>query len=102
MVVFYKKQRDAPLGLISAFYVHCLLCKGCIAIWLMCMTQKTYKVRIKDILMVQNFPNVFLDKFLYLPLEREMKFAINLVLKTHLIFLPPYRMAQVELKELKT
>lgn len=53
---------------------------------------RTYKVRIEDVLMVYDFLDVFLDELPHLPLEREMYFVINLVLKTHPIFLPPYRM----------
>lgn len=51
----------------------------------------------EDVLVLRDFPNVFLDEFLRLPLEQKLKFAINLVPGSHFISLP-----LVELKELKT
>ncbi|GJZ17939.1 hypothetical protein Tco_0554062 [Tanacetum coccineum] len=50
---------------------------------------------------VQNFPNVFSDKFLGLPPEREVKFTIELIPCAEPISKAPYRMVPVELKELK-
>ena len=45
--------------------------------------------------------DVFLDDLIELPLDRELKFTIDLVLGTTSISKAPYRMAPVELKELK-
>lgn len=63
---------------------------------------KDDEVRLKDVQMVQNFPNVFLDELLGLPLERKMEFAINVIPRTYLISLPSNKMAPIKLKELKT
>lgn len=50
-----------------------------------------------SIWVVNEFPKVFPD----VPLDRKIEFGIDLVLDTHPIFIPPYRMALTELKELK-
>ena len=59
------------------------------------------EVRLEDILIVQNFSNVFLDDLPGLPPERDIEFEINLVSSTNAISLPPYRIAPAKLKELK-
>ena len=58
-------------------------------------------VRLKDILVVREFPDVFPDDLLGLPSEREIDFQIDLALGTEPISREPYRMAPAELKELK-
>lgn len=62
----------------------------------------TYKVKLEDVPMVEDFANVFLDKLPSLSLEKEIEFDIDLVLRTHSISLLPYIMTPTELKELKT
>ena len=47
------------------------------------------------------FPDVFPDDIAGLPLEREVEFTIDLIPGTEPIFIPPYRMAPAELRELK-
>ena len=53
-------------------------------------------------LVVQDFLDVFPEDLPGLPLEREIKFVIDLVPGTTPISKTPFQMAQVELKELKT
>lgn len=60
---------------------------------------RTYEVKLKDVLMVRDFLNVFLDELPRLPSKREMEVAIILVLRIHPISLHSYRMTLVELKE---
>ncbi|GJY87325.1 putative nucleotidyltransferase, ribonuclease H [Tanacetum coccineum] len=50
---------------------------------------------------VRNFPDVFLDELPGLPPEREVEFTIELIPGAQPISKAPYRMAPVELKELK-
>ncbi|GKV13621.1 hypothetical protein SLEP1_g24612 [Rubroshorea leprosula] len=57
--------------------------------------------RLEDIPVVCEFPDVFLEDFPSLPLDREIEFAIDLVPGTRPISKAPYRMAPTELKELK-
>ena len=54
-----------------------------------------------DILTVSDFSDVFPEELPGLPPHREIKFAIDIILGATLASITPYRMAQVELKELK-
>lgn len=51
--------------------------------------------------MVNGFPEVFPDDVPGVSPNREIEFGIVLVLYTHSISIPPYKMASVELKEFK-
>ncbi|GKV23585.1 hypothetical protein SLEP1_g33294 [Rubroshorea leprosula] len=57
--------------------------------------------RLEDIPVVREFPDVFSEDLLGLPPDREVEFAIDLVLGTEPVSKAPYRMAPAELKELK-
>ena len=59
-------------------------------------------VRLDDILIVQDFPNVFPKYLLGLLLEGEIEFTIELVPWTTLISKVPYRMIPLELRDLKS
>ncbi|RVW14606.1 hypothetical protein CK203_083863 [Vitis vinifera] len=59
-------------------------------------------LKLEDIPVVRDFPEVLPNDLPGLPPERKMKFTINLVLGTTPISKTPYRMAPVELKELKS
>ena len=50
---------------------------------------------------VCEFSDVFLEDLSSLPLNRELEFEIELLPGSTLVFIPPYRMAPTELKELK-
>ncbi|XP_070015515.1 uncharacterized protein [Nicotiana sylvestris] len=64
-------------------------------------------VRVQDVEVespnIQSIPvvNEFPDELPGFLLEREIRFSIDLLLDTHPISLPPYRMTSIELKELK-
>ena len=55
----------------------------------------------KQVPIVQEFVDVFPEDLPGLPLDREIKFAIDLVPGTSPISKAPYRMAPYELKEFK-
>ena len=63
------------------------------------MTQVSLGVR--EVPVVRDFSNVFLDEFLRLPPYREVDFEIETVSGVAPISIAPYRMAPTELKELK-
>ena len=48
---------------------------------------------------VKKFLDVFSDEFPGMPLDREIKFCIDLMPDAQLVSVPPYRMAPTELKE---
>ena len=59
------------------------------------------KVKIGDVVVVKDYLNVFPEKLVYLPREKEVKFKIELMLGTTPISKTPYRMVPTEFKELK-
>ena len=59
------------------------------------------KVRLEDIPIVWDFPDVFPNDLLGLTPDREVEFTIDLVPGTTPIFKAPYRMTPKELKKLK-
>jgi len=68
-----------------------------------CSTMNAVTSRaIKDIPVVCEFPDVFPDDLLGLPLDRDVEFKIELIPGTAPICRRPYRMAPNELAELKT
>ena len=86
--------------MISALRASSLLRKGCEG-FLAYVVSNESDLRLEDILIVRDFPYVFLYKLPSLSPEREVEFTIDLVLGTTPIFKTSYRMAPVELKELK-
>nr|GEW14907.1 putative reverse transcriptase domain-containing protein [Tanacetum cinerariifolium] len=62
--------------------------------------EKSEKRRLEDVPIVQNFPEVFPEDFLGLPLTRQVEFQIDLIPGTAPIAHAPYRLARSEMKEL--
>ena len=59
-------------------------------------------MNLENVLVVREFLDLFSEDLLGLPPDREIEFCIDLLLGTTLISISPYRMAPVELKDLKT
>ncbi|CAL2265475.1 unnamed protein product [Prunus armeniaca] len=59
-------------------------------------------MKLEDILIVQEFLDVFFDDLSRLPPHRENEFIIKLLLGTNPTSQAPYRMALAEIRELKT
>ncbi|KAL6179594.1 hypothetical protein ACLB2K_051107 [Fragaria x ananassa] len=101
--VTFQGERDViPSCLISAVAARKLLNKGCQAYLAHVVDTRKGEVRMEDIPVVNEFPDVFLDELLGLPPVREIDFTIELLPGTAPISQVPYRMAPAELKELKT
>src|SRR4051812_4847519 len=60
------------------------------------------KQLVGDSPIVCDFPEVFPDDVTDLTLEHEVEFAIDLVPRTSLVLMAPYRMSASKLKELKS
>lgn len=60
------------------------------------------KLELHDVLIVREYLDVLPEELPSGPSAREVKFSIDLVHRTALISKVPYRMAPVELKELKS
>ncbi|XP_057975973.1 uncharacterized protein LOC131163398 [Malania oleifera] len=90
-----------PPPILSVIQARRLLQEGCQG-YLVCVKEALEgELRLKDILIVRDFPDVFLEDLSGLPPDCEMKFAIDLSPETALISKAPYRKAPAELKELK-
>ena len=104
-VKFFGKHRVLPSCVISAIDARRFLRKGCSAYLAYVIDTEVQELRLEDIPIVQEFPDVFPDVFLDelpgMPPNREIEFSIDLVPRTALISIAPYRMAPAELKELK-
>ena len=88
--------------MISTLEAKRLLHKGCEAYLAHVIDTSTLKVTLESVPIVREFSDVFLKDLSRLPLDKELEFGIDLLLGSAPISIPPYRMALVELKELKT
>ena len=100
-VTFYGERRVLPSSLIAATTANRLLRKGCSGYLAHVIDTRNQKLKLEDIPVVRDFPDVFLDDLPGLPPHREIEFTIELVPGTSPISQAPYRMAPAELKELK-
>ena len=66
---------------------------------IVCMSNVKNLVRIDSLLIVRDFPNVFLEDIESLPSEREVEFSIELIPGAGPVSKAPYRMAPLELAE---
>ncbi len=88
-------------SIISAIAARIMIRKGCEAFLAHVIDTRKTSSSLHDIPTVCDFPNVFPEEFLGLPLEREVEFTIEVMSSTALISIAPYRMAPTKLKELK-
>ncbi|GJR34195.1 hypothetical protein Tco_1209879 [Tanacetum coccineum] len=66
------------------------------------MSVKAKKQKLKDIVVVRNFSEVFPDNLSVLPPSREIKFCIDLIPEAMPVMKSPYRLAQSEMEELSS
>ena len=102
-LVYSENPLNYPVHLISATSACRLVRKGCMAY--LCgikvmETPETHEVDLRDIPVVQEFPELF-QEIPGLSPDREIEFVINLVPGTAPISKAPYRMAPTELAELR-
>ena len=76
--------------------------KGCEAFLALILDSKRGQINLEDILVIKEFPDVFLEELLGLPNKKEVDLSIEVVQGTTPISRAPYCMAPTELKELKT
>ena len=98
---FEGDRRILPTCVISALEAKRLLHKGCETYLAHVINKSSSEVTLDNVLVVCEFPNVFLEDLSGLPPDREFEFGIELLPGSAPVFMPPYRMAPVELKELK-
>ncbi|GJT93511.1 hypothetical protein Tco_1139725 [Tanacetum coccineum] len=65
-------------------------------------TMKANEPKLKDIIVVRNFPGVFLEDLSSLPPSRDVEFRIDLIPGAMPVAKLPYRLAPTEMQELST
>ena len=78
-----------------------MLRKGCQGYLEFVVDRRQERTQLEDIPIVKEFLDVFPDDISGLTPDRAIEFVIELIPWTKLISIPPYRMAPIELKELK-
>ena len=95
--------RSGPMSnIISAMQARHFLRKSCEAFLALVLESKRGHVKLEDILVIKEYPDVFPKELPSLPREREVDLSIKVLPRTTPISRAPYRMAPIELKELKT
>ncbi|RVX02251.1 hypothetical protein CK203_028319 [Vitis vinifera] len=97
---FEGKHVDKPLRVISALRASYLLKKGYQG-FLAYVVNEENDLKLEDIPIARDYSDVFPEDLLGLPLEREVEFTIDLAPRTTPISKARYKMAPMELKELK-
>ena len=100
-VIFRGIRREIAPSLINAMTASKMLRKGCQGYLAFVVDRRQVGTRLEDIPIVKEFPDVFPDDNSGLPPDREVTFTIDLIPGTEPIYIPPYRMAPAELRELK-
>nr|XP_027124020.1 uncharacterized protein LOC113740684 [Coffea arabica] len=95
------RGRLASSALISGIRVRKLLNRGAQGFLAFLINTPTDKLKVEDVPIVREYPDVFPDELVSLPPKREVEFKIDLLSGTSLISKILYRMAPTELKELK-
>ena len=98
---FEGDRGDLPTYVILALEAKRFLHKGCETYLEHMIDTFTPKMTLESVSIVWEFSDVFFEDLPRLPLDRELKFGIDLFSKSTSIFIPPYRMDLAELKDLK-
>ena len=103
-VKFKGMRRELSSNMISAMAAQRMLrkgCKGCQGYLAYVVETEKEWTLVDEIPVVREFPDVFPDDIAGLPPDREVEFTIDLIQEIEPIFIPSYRMAPAELRELK-
>ena len=100
-VTFIGERSNQLSNVISATTARKMVRKGCEAYLAYVIDTVKARPRVSDIPTVSDFPDVFPEELPGLPPQREIKVAIDVVPGATPASITPYRMAPVELKELK-
>ena len=100
-VTFIGERSNQLFNVISSATARTMVRKGCEAYLAYVIDTKKAKPSLSDIPTVSDYPDVFLEELPGLPPHREIEFAIDIVPSATPASITPYRMAPVELKELK-
>ncbi|GJR31972.1 putative reverse transcriptase domain-containing protein [Tanacetum coccineum] len=99
--VYHGSSPLKSVKLISAMKARTLISHGCQGFLASVMDTSLESPNIENLSVVREFADVFPDELPGLPPAREIEFGIELILGAEPISKAPYRMAPIELKELK-
>ncbi|GAA0157985.1 hypothetical protein LIER_38562 [Lithospermum erythrorhizon] len=91
----------SPPPIVSSIQARGMLTKGCKGYLATFIDTNHGKLRLEDIQIVKEFPDVFLEGLPGLPPDRDIEFSIELVPGIGPISKAPYRIAPEKLKEVK-
>ena len=100
-VIFIDERPNHLSNVISATVARKMVQKGCEAYLAYVIDTVKARPSVSDIPTVSDFPDVFPEELPGLPPQREIEFAIDVVPGATPASVTPYRMAPLELKELK-
>ena len=100
-VKFRGIRREFSSSMISAMAAQSMLRKGCQSYLAYVVETGKEGTLVDEIPIVRVFPDVYPDDIAGLPPDRKVEFTIDLIPGTEPISIPPYRMAPIELRELK-
>ena len=100
-VTFIGERSNHLSNVISATTTRTMVRKGCEAYLTYVIETEKARPNVSDIPTVSDFPDLFREELPGLPPQRKIEFAIEIVPGATQASITPYRMAPLELKELK-
>ncbi|XP_070005777.1 uncharacterized protein [Nicotiana sylvestris] len=101
-IIEWKGDNVVPRGqFISYLKAAKMIKKGCIYHLVWVTDTNAEVLNLDSVLVVNEFPDVFLDELPGIPPDREIDLGIDVIPGMQPISIPPYRVAPTELKELK-
>ena len=100
-IIFVGENKKTPIKVISAMMTMKCLRKEYEAYLTFIVEDRKGGLKLKELLVENEFGDVFSEDLSSLLPKREIEFEIELIPRTALISQVPYRMAPVKLKELK-
>ena len=91
---FRGDKSSMPQNLISAITARKMFRKKCRSYLAVIRNVEVETGIVKNVLVVCEFPDIFLEELSGLPLEREIEFCVDVVPDTDPISMPPYRMTE--------
>ena len=98
---FESDRKILPACVISTLEAKKLIHKGWEAYLAYMIDKSSFEITLGGVPEVHDFLDIFPDDLSGLPPDREFEFGIELLSSSAPIFIPLYRMASAELKELK-
>nr|GEV85582.1 hypothetical protein [Tanacetum cinerariifolium] len=100
MLIVKSDKGVSQLKVISCIKARKYVERGCHLFLAHVMESKSKEKRMEDVLVIRDFPEVFLEELPGLPPSRQVEFQIDLVTRAVPVARAPYRLAPPEMKEL--